>query len=210
MVNYYKVLGLQKSASQDDIKKSYRQLALKWHPDKNLSNKKEAEKKFRAVTEAYKVLSDPHQRSLYDSSVKESRSHRGRSAAEGHDDSFGSPYVVNDLEKMVRNLFGGMDSFHDTGNNGENWHRTCGRRRSSLSPDRMELGGPWISFNPAAFFAENTAGPHIARSVLTTTELINGKRITIRKTIEDGKETIEVEEDGQLKSVTINGRAFKI
>ncbi|KAM6121452.1 dnaJ homolog subfamily B member 8 [Pterocles gutturalis] len=210
MVDYYKVLGLQKSASQDDVKKSYHRLALKWHPDKNLSNKEEAEKKFRAVTEAYKVLSDPHKRSLYDSSVKESRAHRGRSAAEGHDESFSSPCAVNDLKEMVRNLFGGMDSFHDTGNNGENWYRTHGRRRSSLSPDCMESCAPWMSFNPAAFFAENTAGPHLVRSVLTTTKLINGKRITTRKTIEDRKETIEVEEDSQLKSVTINGREFKI
>ncbi|NWU67557.1 DNJB8 protein, partial [Pterocles burchelli] len=206
MVNYYKVLGLSKSASQDDVKKSYRQLARKWHPDKNLSNKEKAEKKFKAVSEAYKVLSDPHQRSLYDSSVKESRSRRGRSAAEGHDDSFSSPCVVNDPREIVRNLFGGMVFFHDTGNNGEDWPRTRGRRRSSLSPDCMESCGPWISSNPA----ENTAGPHIVLSVITTTKLINGKRITTRKTIEDGNETIEVEEDGQLKSVTINGREFKI
>uniref|UniRef100_A0A8C4UKX2 J domain-containing protein n=2 Tax=Falco TaxID=8952 RepID=A0A8C4UKX2_FALTI len=59
MVDYYKVLGLQKSASQDDVKKSYHKLALKWHPDKNPSNREEAEKKFKAVGEAYKVLPDP-------------------------------------------------------------------------------------------------------------------------------------------------------
>ncbi|KFP33895.1 DnaJ subfamily B member 6, partial [Colius striatus] len=55
----YKVLGLQRSASQDDIKKAFHKLALQWHPDKNPSNKEEAEKNFKAVVEAYNVLSDP-------------------------------------------------------------------------------------------------------------------------------------------------------
>ncbi|KFO88868.1 DnaJ subfamily B member 6, partial [Buceros rhinoceros silvestris] len=54
----YEVLGMKRSASHDDVKKSYHKLALKWHPDKNPSNKVEAKKKFRAITEAYKVLSD--------------------------------------------------------------------------------------------------------------------------------------------------------
>ncbi|KFV62600.1 DnaJ subfamily B member 6-A, partial [Dryobates pubescens] len=55
----YAVLGLNRSASQDDIKKSYHQLALKWHPDKNPNNKVNAEKKFKEVAEAYRILSDP-------------------------------------------------------------------------------------------------------------------------------------------------------
>ncbi|KFP43650.1 DnaJ subfamily B member 6, partial [Chlamydotis macqueenii] len=52
-------LDCKKSASQDDVRKSYYKLALKWHPDKNPSNKEEAEKKFKAIVEAYEVLSDP-------------------------------------------------------------------------------------------------------------------------------------------------------
>uniref|UniRef100_A0A663EN08 DnaJ heat shock protein family (Hsp40) member B8 n=1 Tax=Aquila chrysaetos chrysaetos TaxID=223781 RepID=A0A663EN08_AQUCH len=108
MVDYYKVLGLQKSASQDDVKKSYRKLALKWHPDKNPSNKVEAEKQFKAVAEAYEVLSDPQKRLLYDRSVKESRSPR-RSATGGHNGSFDSPYVFHDLEEIFSDVVGGMD-----------------------------------------------------------------------------------------------------
>ncbi|NWX48625.1 DNJB8 protein, partial [Steatornis caripensis] len=218
MVDYYKVLGVQKSASLDDIKKSYHKLALKWHPDKNPSNKEEAEKKFKAIAEAYKVLSDPQKRSLYDNSVKESRSHRGGSAACGHDGSFDSPYAFHDFE-IFREVFGGMDpfvhafmgSFHNIRNNGENWRRKSRRgRRPSLFSDFTGSFMQWNSFSPSEqptfSSAEGTAGCHSVRSVSTTTEVINGKRITTRKIIKNGQERIEVEEDGQLKSVKINGR----
>ncbi|XP_009637519.1 dnaJ homolog subfamily B member 8 [Egretta garzetta] len=218
MVDYYKVLGLQKSASQDDVKKSYHKLALKWHPDKNPSNKEEAEKKFKAVAEAYEVLSDPQKRSFYDRSVTESRSHRS-SATGGHNGSFDSPYVFHDFEEIFREVFGGMDPFvqvywdpfDNIRNNGENWDRRNRRGRScSLFSDFMESFMPWNSFSPreqpTSSFAEDTAGPHRVRSVLTTTEVINGKKITTRKIIENGQERTEVEDDGQLKSVTINGK----
>uniref|UniRef100_A0A8C6Z0W3 DnaJ heat shock protein family (Hsp40) member B8 n=1 Tax=Nothoprocta perdicaria TaxID=30464 RepID=A0A8C6Z0W3_NOTPE len=113
MVDYYKVLGLQKSASQDDIKKSYRKLALKWHPDKNPNNKEEAEKKFKAVAEAYEVLSDPQKRSLYDRPVRDIRSQGGRGAAGGRN-PFDSSYIFRNPEEIFREFFGGLDPFsHD-------------------------------------------------------------------------------------------------
>ncbi|KAL9688236.1 hypothetical protein QQ045_032655 [Rhodiola kirilowii] len=65
-VDYYHVLKINKSASEDDLKKAYRKLAMKWHPDKNPNNKKEAEAKFKQISEAYEVLSDPQKRALYD------------------------------------------------------------------------------------------------------------------------------------------------
>ena len=64
--DYYKVLGLEKTASADDIKKAYRKLALKHHPDRNPENKKAAEEKFKKISEAYAVLSDPEKRQQYD------------------------------------------------------------------------------------------------------------------------------------------------
>ncbi len=63
--DYYEVLGLQKGATEDDIKKAYRRLAMKYHPDKNQGDKA-AEEKFKEVNEANEVLSDPKKRELYD------------------------------------------------------------------------------------------------------------------------------------------------
>lgn len=63
--DYYKILGLSKSASQEEIKKAYRKLALKYHPDKNPNNP-QAEEKFKEVAEAYEVLKDPEKRQRYD------------------------------------------------------------------------------------------------------------------------------------------------
>lgn len=63
--DYYEVLGLDKNASEDDIKKAYRKLAIKYHPDRNPGNK-EAEEKFKEAAEAYDVLHDPQKRQQYD------------------------------------------------------------------------------------------------------------------------------------------------
>nr|AEE92843.1 Potato virus X SL1 RNA interacting protein 2 [Nicotiana benthamiana] len=65
-VDYYKVLGVDKNATDDDLKKAYRKLAMKWHPDKNPNNKKAAEAKFKQISEAYDVLSDSQKRAVYD------------------------------------------------------------------------------------------------------------------------------------------------
>ncbi|XWS70815.1 hypothetical protein CRYUN_Cryun03dG0081500 [Craigia yunnanensis] len=65
-VDYYSILKVNKNATDDDLKKSYRRLAMKWHPDKNPNNKKEAEAKFKQISEAYEVLSDPQKRAIYD------------------------------------------------------------------------------------------------------------------------------------------------
>lgn len=63
--DYYKILGIGKDASADDIKKAFRKLSLKYHPDRNPGNKK-AEEKFKEIAEAYEVLSDPKKKEAYD------------------------------------------------------------------------------------------------------------------------------------------------
>ena len=64
--DYYKILGIEKNATEKEIKKAYRKLALKWHPDKNPNNREEAEEKFKKINEAYSILSDKDKRNEYD------------------------------------------------------------------------------------------------------------------------------------------------
>ena len=93
--DYYEILGIKKDATEAEIKKAYRKLALKWHPDKNPNNREEAEEKFKKINEAYSVLSDKNKRNQYD--------HGGI-----HFD-FGG-FNANDIFK---DFFGGKDPFAD-------------------------------------------------------------------------------------------------
>ncbi|MEP6767019.1 MAG: DnaJ domain-containing protein, partial [Gemmatimonadaceae bacterium] len=65
MADFYAVLSVPRDASDDDIKQSYRKLAMQWHPDRN-GGSKDAEEKFKTLTEAYDVLRDPQKRAAYD------------------------------------------------------------------------------------------------------------------------------------------------
>uniref|UniRef100_A0A182NAW1 DnaJ homolog subfamily C member 21 n=1 Tax=Anopheles dirus TaxID=7168 RepID=A0A182NAW1_9DIPT len=76
---HYEVLGIARTAEADEIKKSYRKLALRWHPDKNLDNAEEANQQFLVVQAAYDVLSDPQERAWYDN-------HREQILRGGHTD----------------------------------------------------------------------------------------------------------------------------
>ena len=64
--DYYSILGVSRNATDEDLKKAYRKLALKWHPDRNKDNKKVAEEKFKDISQAYEVLSDREKRKIYD------------------------------------------------------------------------------------------------------------------------------------------------
>ncbi|EDL44365.1 DnaJ domain containing protein [Plasmodium vivax] len=67
--NFYEILNVQRSSSKNEIKQAYRKLALKYHPDRNPSNRKESERMFREITEAYETLSDESKKRLYDSQL---------------------------------------------------------------------------------------------------------------------------------------------
>jgi molecular chaperone DnaJ len=91
--DYYEVLGVSKNASSEEIKKAYRKVAIKYHPDKNPNNKKEAEEKFKEAAEAYSVLSNPERRQRYDQfghSDSSSRYYDGTSEGMNMEDIFSS------------------------------------------------------------------------------------------------------------------------
>jgi molecular chaperone DnaJ len=102
--DFYEVLSVKREASIEEIKASYRQSALKWHPDRNPVNKEEAEIKFRECTEAYSVLSDPQKRQIYDT-----YGHEGlRGSTVGTD--FNSS-VFQDFHDIFGDFFGFEDLF---------------------------------------------------------------------------------------------------
>jgi len=75
--NYYDILGIPKTDDENEIKKAYKKLAVKWHPDKNPDNKEEAELKFKEISEAYQVLSDNEKREIYNNYGEEGLKNEG-------------------------------------------------------------------------------------------------------------------------------------
>ncbi|CAH2559590.1 molecular chaperone DnaJ [Cardinium endosymbiont of Oedothorax gibbosus] len=91
--DYYSVLGIERSATADEIKKAYRKIAMQYHPDKNPGNKA-AEEKFKAATEAYDVLSHPEKRNQYDQF--------GTSGFQGGDSPYGDDFFEGDLNDLFQ------------------------------------------------------------------------------------------------------------
>uniref|UniRef100_A0A9L0JPE0 J domain-containing protein n=1 Tax=Equus asinus TaxID=9793 RepID=A0A9L0JPE0_EQUAS len=110
MVDYYEVLGVPRQASSEVIKKAYRKLALKWHPDKNPENKEEAERRFKQVAQAYEVLSDAKKREVYDR-YGEAGVDEGGGRGGLFEDPFEYVFTFRDPAEVFREFFGGQDPF---------------------------------------------------------------------------------------------------
>jgi len=138
--DYYKTLNVSKDANQEEIKRAYRKLALKYHPDANPNNKEEAEKKFKEIGEAYAVLSDPEKRARYD--------------------QFGSADTANNGAGFdFRNFYGeGMDDFGSFSDIFESFFGGGGSRRT-YRRERARKGANLrynldVTLKEAAFGAE--------------------------------------------------------
>ena len=125
--DYYEVLGVSKNATQDDIKKAYRKLAIQYHPDKNPGNK-EAEEKFKEATEAYEVLSDEKKRKTYDQF--------GFAGLDGMNSGFSGDFRSTHAFHDFEDIFGGFD---DIFNSFFGFGGSSGRRRSSNSNRGSDL-----------------------------------------------------------------------
>lgn len=228
MVDYYSALELSRTATTSEVKQAYRRLALKWHPDKNLERKEEAEKKFKEINEAYEVLSDEKKRKMYDQYGKEGleggakrmrRHYHGRGADSMFDHDF-SPFFqfsFRNPDDVFREFFGTGDPFADFfgGNERRNQNGNSGGLRTR---DPFQLGFGFGNF-PQLFATDMTAGfPDFSsfnttvsaggggvRKTTTSTRFVNGKKIETKKVLANGVETVTVHEDGVLKSKIVNG-----
>ncbi len=139
--DFYEVLGVSKDASQEDIKRAYRKLAVKYHPDKNQGNQ-EAEEKFREATEAYEVLKDPQKRQQYDQfgHAAFDQSGGGGYGGAGGFSGFGGGgfggFDISDALRAFMRDFGEDSSFGDMFGFGGGGRRSSGRRKSSAQRGR--------------------------------------------------------------------------
>ena len=127
--DYYEVLGLSKGASEDDIKKAYRKLAKKYHPD--INKEADAEAKFKEINEAYEVLSDPQKKATYDQF-----GHAGMDgfAGSGFGDGFGG-MNMDDLGDIFSSFMGGMGGFSGFNFGG----RSSSRRTGPIKGDNRYM-----------------------------------------------------------------------
>jgi len=155
--DYYEVLGVDRNASKEDIKKAYRKLAIKYHPDKNPGNK-DAEEKFKEATEAYEVLANDERRRLYDQF-----GHEGVQAGASGFHGFRDASDFEDLFGGFRDIFG-SDIFESFFGFGDIFGRT---RTSTRARERTTVRGSdlrydlELSLEEAAFGA--TKEIHLSR-----------------------------------------------
>lgn len=103
--NYYDILNIGKNASQNEIKQQYKNLVMQWHPDKNINDKKIAEIKFKEITEAYNVLSNPNKKQDYDFSINNFNYQSQNNVSFNQMDNFFNnfSYNVNNFKKFNTN-----------------------------------------------------------------------------------------------------------
>lgn len=155
---FYDVLNVSKDATPDEIKKAYKRLAVKWHPDKNLSNQQEASEMFKLVSEAYEVLSDPARRLEYDQQLfgdPERTSRREGRTARNYNQDFNPDYSFRRAQDIFDNFFAEFDDdpfFSQFSGIRSNRHHSDSNNRhnvnSGFGGSRMGMGMDVFSSDP--------------------------------------------------------------
>lgn len=208
---YYKILKVPKSATVEEIKKAYKKLALKWHPDKNPNNTTEANKRFREISEAYEVLSDPKKRKMYDKYGKNFEKGTPEANPDFYDFGGFGHFTFRDPDEIFREFFGGdiFDIFGDLGSG----RSSRSRRRGSLFDPSFSMledfegpgGFSTFSTMESSFSNFGQSPNSYVKRTSTTTQYVDGKKVTTKKVFENGKEVVMTYENDQLVSKLVNG-----
>uniref|UniRef100_A0A131Z1J5 Dnaj hsp40 log subfamily protein b member 6a n=1 Tax=Rhipicephalus appendiculatus TaxID=34631 RepID=A0A131Z1J5_RHIAP len=230
MNEYYNLLEVPRNASPEDIRRAYRRLALKWHPDKNPDNKAEAEARFKEISEAYEVLSDESRRRQYDlyghGGLNADRhadygSSRGGNA---YNNAGAFAFTFRDPEELFREFFGSSDPFRDLFRGFHGGQRGATVLTSGFPFYQQNFGSIFRSgfiidlddllFGqrvPTAGMGGASAGfGAMPTQEMTSVRYVNGKRIETRTIIQDGVKTVLCFEDGQLISRTVEGSGQEV
>uniref|UniRef100_A0A7S4P6X8 J domain-containing protein n=1 Tax=Guillardia theta TaxID=55529 RepID=A0A7S4P6X8_GUITH len=196
--DYYKVLGVSRDCTADEVRKAYRKLALKLHPDKNPNNREEAERKFKLLSEAYDVLSDPNKRKMYDT--------YGASGLSGDAEGFGD-FNFRSAEDIFAEVFGSRNPF-------EIFEQAFGgsmfgsRGRNSGSGGFFDdfFGMSGMGGGSFSSFTSTSSGGFGGVSISTSTVIRNGQKVTktVKKYADGRTEEEEVHEGPSGSSRRIN------
>jgi curved DNA-binding protein len=182
--DYYKILGVDKNASVKEIKKAYRKLAMKYHPDRNKGNK-EAEEKFKQVSEAYAVLSDPQKRKNYD-----------MFGSEGFQQRFSR-------EDIFRN-FNFQDVFQDLGGSvGEDVFSRLFGFQSRGKPSGFSFTGGGFKSDPFSGM-RGGFGQHSQRArPIKGKNIIHRLPLTLDEVFQGGKKKISINTGGAVEEISV-------
>ncbi len=177
--DFYEILGLTKSASEDEIKKAYRKLAIKYHPDKNPDDKT-AEEKFKEAAEAYEVLSNPEKRQRYNQ-----YGHAGVGGASGGGGGYGGGMNMDDIFSQFGDIFGGGGGFGGFGGSSRGGGRRVVRGsnlRVKVKLNLQEIAkGVEKKLKVNKFVSCNTCkGSGAKNGTFDTCKLCNGSGVQVR------------------------------
>jgi molecular chaperone DnaJ len=177
--DYYEILGLTKGASDDEIKKAYRKLAIKYHPDKNPDDKA-AEEKFKEAAEAYEILSNPEKRQRYNQ-----YGHAGVGGAASGGGGFGGGMNMDDIFSQFGDIFGGGGGFGGFGGSSRGGGRRVVRGsnlRVKVKLNLQEIAkGVEKKLKVNKFVSCNTCkGSGAKNGTFDTCKLCNGSGVQVR------------------------------
>lgn len=203
MQNYYELLGIPNNAAKSEIKRAYRKLALKWHPDKNPTNLTVANQRFTEICEAYEVLFDDLKRRTYDQErYRREFNYNGQTGFNRF--SFKSPHEI------FKEEFGDESpKYFETTDPPMNYC-SCYHgpndipHRNFMAFMRDPFTNMKMNFDEPADPRHSNGNSGEPRDITITTKIVDGRKIVTKKYYDDQGETILLYENGNLISKTFN------